>query len=461
MRRALLYVWALLPLCLGAESLKLSFTNASAYKDEEVFVWFRAADDYDLKFEGQSENLKLKKSYSLAELKKHPIVMKRYVSGRIYVSLGQPLQDNTAGDPGVHEGNNGYEVRHDFMELTYYPAPPDVADLTSMDQFAVQLELQLRKGGQDLSGLNAHAGWRGSTDVAVVAELGKIAKPERGNLQYGKAGNFIRVKGATTFPSIYHNEKTDPLSMAQYLKEIKKGQDSSKRKLVISGTAFDKRYQYDAKLDGTGNYVMTRTGGDASIPKEIKVPASYKAGAADADPVIYLHDAILMSNPWYSVDGGKVGPTQNDLSGAVARDLFAALNLGYVNSEHVVKAGETTNSSLVGKAVYALNTEQMRELKIGFSQVGKFYNQYADKVRGLSDSYGYAYSDWNENVGKVAVLLNADHNGQKADELNIKILGTKITNPKAVTPADAPSSEAPSPTRDAEYMKSVEGFLEN
>ena len=134
-----------------------------------------------------------------------------------------------------------------------------------------------------------------------------------------------------------------------------------------------------------------------------------------------------MSNPWYGVDGGPVGPTQNNLAGAVARDLYAALNLGYVNSDHIVGSVETVNPALVGKHVYELTGVQMRELTIGFEQVNQFHNIYAAAIRDLSDSYGYAYSDWNEHLSKVAVLINQPHNGITADELNVEITGSRLT----------------------------------
>jgi len=212
----------------------------------------------------------------------------------------------------------------------------------------------------------------------------------------------------------------DPRSMTAYLASIK----AANRATILDGTAFATTYQYSAAIDAGGNYVLTKTGGAASNPNTILVPASYKAGPNPADPIVTIAESLYMSNPWYGVDGGPVGPTQNNLAGAVARDLYAALNLGYVNSEHVVAAGDTVNAALVGQHVYELTGSQMRELTVGFGEVNEFYNIYAAAIRDLSDSYGYAYTDWNEHLSKVAVLINQPRSGITADELHVEITGS-------------------------------------
>jgi hypothetical protein len=410
-----------------AAAIHLSFTNSSAFSNDQVYVWVGGAAEagYDIQIAGQSQNITLGRSYSLNELAAG-LTLNRLISGRVYFSFGEPLPDpgrNAAGSPirypGVFPGDDGYNTRWDFVELTNTPAGPDVADLTSMDNFGIPLHLQLKHQGTPLDGPNSSAGWKGHTDAQVVAALSPLAVPAASNV-YRVDGKFIRVRGATSIPMLYQNQPSDPRSMTAYLTSIR----AAGRTTVVLGNEFATDYEYAAALDATGNYVLTKTGGGASVPQTIVVPASYKAGPNPADPVVTLADSIYMANPWYSVDGGPVGPTQNDLAGAVARDLYAALNLGYINSDHIVSPGDTVDASLVGKRVHELNTLQMRRLTIGFEEVNEFHNFYAAVIRDLSDSYGFAYSDWNEHLSKVAVLLNQPASGVTADELNVEIFGS-------------------------------------
>lgn len=414
----------------SAAAIHLTFTNSSAYVNDQVYVWFGGAAEagYDLKIAGQSQNITLGQSYPLDQLAAG-LNLNRLISGRVYFSFGEPLPDpgRTPGGspiryPGVSPGDDGYNVRWDFIELTNSGAAGDVADLTSMDNFGIPLELQLKHAGANLTGPNTSATWRGHTDAQVIADLAPLASPAASNV-YHHAGKFVRVNGANSFPLLYQNQASNSRSMTAYLNSIK----AAARVTVFDGHAFGVDYQYSAAIDGAGNYVLTKTGGAASNPNTILVPASYKAGPNPADPIVTLGEALYMSNPWYGVDGGPIGPTQNNLAGAVTRDLYAALNLGYVDSDHIVGSTETVNPALVGKHVYELTGSQMRELTIGFEQVNQYYNIYASAIHHVSDSYGYAYSDWNEHLTKVAVLLNQAHGGVVADELNVRISGSALT----------------------------------
>jgi hypothetical protein len=421
---------AIVATCHPAAAIHLTFTNTSAFPSNQVYVWFGGAAEagYDLKIAGQAQNITLGQSYPLDQLAAG-LNLSRLISGRVYFSFGEPLPNpgRTPGGspiryPGVSPGDDGYNTRWDFIELTDTGAAGDVADLTSMDNFGIPLQLQLKHAGANLNGPNTSATWRGHTDAQVIADLAPLASPAASNI-YHHNGKFVRVKGANSFPLLYQNEASNPRSMTVYLNSIR----AAGRITVFDGHAFGVDYRYSASIDGAGNYVLTKTGGAAGNPNTILVPASYKAGPNPADPTVTLGESLYSSNPWYGVDGGPIGPTQNNLAGAVARDLYAALNLGYVDSDHIVGSTDTVNPALVGKHVYELTGSQMRELTIGFEQVNQFHNIYASAIRHVSDSYGYAYTDWNEHLTKVAVLFNQAHGGVMADELNVAIGGSVLT----------------------------------
>lgn len=407
------------------DPLHISFENASEFATGDVYFWFVASGPFDLRLGGTETQVELRRPYTFSELQ-GGLDARMVTGGRIYVSLGEPLPAAPAGDPvdpGILEGNIGANIRHDFIEFTYNGNPGDVADITSMDQFAIPLSLGLKKNGVALSGPDTAAGWKGHTDAQIVQAL-KAQAAASDEVIVTHDNHFIRVKGATKFPTLYHNTPEDAQSMTAYLAAIA----NANTPLVIKGVFLGETYVYEAKIDEHGNYEITRqAGSEAAGPNTIVIPASYTEGGV----TVSLAEAIYLSNPHYSMDGGPLTPTQNDLAGAVARDLFAALNLGYVNSAHVVEIGNLVlppgvdPEGIVGRTIGQLSTEEMHYLNLAFDDVNSFYNIYANEIRHLSDSYGYAYSDWNSHLSKVAVLLAAEHDGVRADELTITISGSR------------------------------------
>src|SRR3989304_2144166 len=155
LRRLALAALTAVTLTAPAAAIQLTFTDSSTIPDEQVYVWFGGAAEagYDLKIAGQSQNVTLGHSYALPDLAAG-LTLNRLISGRAYVSFGEPLPDpgrNGAGSPirfpGVFPGDDGYNTRWDFIELTDTPSAGDVADLTSMDNFALPLQLQLKPQG--------------------------------------------------------------------------------------------------------------------------------------------------------------------------------------------------------------------------------------------------------------------------------------------------------------------------
>ncbi len=414
----------------ASASLTMTFKNQSEFPDEEVFIWVVGQPGYNITKGGTNDAVNLRTAYPLTAVPKG-LVINRVYGGRVYVSFGKGLQtptDNPERDPGVLPGDIGYNIRHDFMELTFDGQPGNVADLTSMDQFGITLSLQLKANGVPMTGPGSFAGWKGNDDKKVISSLANYVNPAGSNIVTA-GGKFIRVKGATKFPTLYHNTKGNPQSMYAYLDAIK----ASGKTLTIRG-AFNpsNQYHFHAKIDPTGNYVLTKQpeGCTGPVPDKITIPATYTLGGV----TVPLAEAIYLSNPHYYLndDDKTLVPTQNDASGAAARDLFAALNLGYVNSTHIVTPNDLATppgvdpNTLIGKAVGDLDTAQMHYLKIAFSDVNpSFYNIYANAVRVLSDSYGYAYSDWNEHLSKVTVLIAAPQNGVRPDEIEVQISGSR------------------------------------
>ncbi|HMO86126.1 MAG TPA: beta-1,3-glucanase family protein, partial [Lacipirellulaceae bacterium] len=279
-----------LVICAGpARAIHLSFTNNSAFPTDQVYVWFGGAAEagYDLKIAGQSQNVTLGQSYSLTVLASGA-ALNRLVAGRVYISFGVPLPDpgrtphgSPIRYPGVSPGDDGYTTRWDFLELTHTNSPADVADLTSMDGFSIPLTIQLKHQGATLTGPNTSAGWKGHTDADVLNYLKPLARPVAANV-FTSGDQFVRVKGANSFPTLYQNQPGDAKSMAAYLASIK----AAGRVTTLDGVAFGMNYEYAAALDADGNYVLNRTGGNPATPHTILIPASYKAGPNPADPIV-------------------------------------------------------------------------------------------------------------------------------------------------------------------------------
>ena len=410
-----------------AHSFLITFTNSSEYANDNVYVWFQSGGTtYDLKIPGQTTNITQGTSFKLSDLSTG--VEANYIdAGRIYFSLGTPLATSALNaygmptqQPGVNPGDIGYTNRFDWIELANLNTAGDIADLSSMNQFAVPLTMQLKTNHVNLVGAGTFAGWKGNTDQQIVSALAPLASPTGSNIFFNN-NQFIRVNGATSYLSLYHNTTNDTRSMYAYLDTIRSNQTAHGSLIITGRYDATTTYAYSASIDTNGSYVLTKIGGSATATNILLPAVCERPG----NTTVTLAESIYESNPWYSLDGGPTNAPTSDLYKTICRDLYAALNIGYVDSDHVIQADETTDASLVGKHIYELNTDQMRKLKIGFSKVNNYYNLYADGIAELSDSYGYAYSDWNENLSKVAVKPNAIHNGQIADELNITIYGSQ------------------------------------
>ncbi len=402
---------------LPPQSLHLSFDNQTYLGSENVYVWFTGQEaGLGATIGGSGANLLLNHSYALSELSAG-VDVTNFISGRIYFSLG--------GEIGGTQPTLDAPFRFDFMEITYNGQTPNVADLSAMDQFGIPLTLQLKKNGQALTGPNTFAGWKGNTDQQIVAALSALS-PEHANIKRDAQGNFLRILGAT---DIHHRDLYSPQQMEDYVSAIR----ASPRTIIIKGTEVG-GYEYHATFDGEGNWVLTKVAGNGS--DTIYLHASTKWGPNEADPALSIAEQIFASDPKISLT--KEGPifSASDMgnvpqaSGLAVRDLFAALNLGYINSDHVITAEDLAaggDLGLIGKKIGDLSTDQMRDhLKVAFDVTGEYYNYYALEVQKLSDAYGYAYSDWNEHLVKVALLPAAPHGGVYADELNIGIYATDL-----------------------------------
>ncbi|HEY5812114.1 MAG TPA: beta-1,3-glucanase family protein, partial [Terrimicrobiaceae bacterium] len=119
-----------------AQALNLTVVNQNPnYTDDQVYVRFQ-----DVSCGGIQNN----KSYKLSELPK-PMVISR-AAGRIFVSLGEPLQSNGPDffdcPPSANAAqHHDYNTRWDKVEWTIDNSPTQCANLSSSDFFSVPLQI--------------------------------------------------------------------------------------------------------------------------------------------------------------------------------------------------------------------------------------------------------------------------------------------------------------------------------
>ncbi|HEY5744185.1 MAG TPA: beta-1,3-glucanase family protein [Terrimicrobiaceae bacterium] len=329
-----------------ARALELTITNQNTnFNDNNVYVMFERVE---------GGNVSSKTPYSLAQLPK-PVKVDR-AFGRIFISLGQPLQNVNApnfNNPTLPD----YGVRWDKIEWTIDGSPTQCANLSSADFFSVPLKIS--NGSTEL-------GWRdhtGNIFNKLKATAGNInADPViPGN---GPSGVVRVISPSTTAnPGAY-------ASMSPYI-GFMEGKTTP-----ISGDEMG-GYDYDARISN-GSLVMT--GKNRSAGHSMSVDAGQL-------PI----QGLYKCDPQWVVDGqAGWNFSKNDVYCAAMRDVLAGFNLGFVGSS--VTNPHTGQPFGNGPSSSWQNTET-RLAYAGAQPSQPFYNQYANVIAQASDSYGFPFTD--------------------------------------------------------------------
>jgi Beta-1,3-glucanase len=362
-----------------AQAFEVEFKNENTrYKDDQVYVMFQDV---------QGGNVRSKTAYTWAQLPK-PVRVER-ASGRIWISLGEPVQPQY-GPNFASSSLPNYKTRWDKIEWTIDGSPTQCANLSSADFFSIPLKLS---GGQTDDG-KTELSWKEST-ASVFNKL----KAAAGNINSdpvipgnGPAGIVRVISPSTTAnPSTYTSYKP-------YIDAVK-GKTTKVKGHFYGNPQTD--FEYDATIDQIGNLVMIGKGKSAGH--------SIRVEANDL-PV----QGLYKCDPQFSVDNQPGWNfAKNDVYCAALRDVLAGFNFGFV--------GSPVTNPHTGKPFGDSSTDTWVNTKSDYAYSGAqpnnptFYNQYANVIARASDSYGFPFGDtfvhkplMNLRSGKLTVTVQND-----------------------------------------------------
>lgn len=378
-------------------------------------------------------------------------------SGRIYVCYGTPwAPTGPNSEPAFLPGTGANsELIYDKMEFTFDGTKYSCADLTSIDYWAIPMNIVAYKDG------NKKAELKGVKDTSSIENikttLSALSNPvqstETATELYNEAkeagmnpptlspisakmlgnGSFLRIVGPNSYPSFGNPEENQMMglpftpynTMEAYMNHLIEqfGPNTSK----------------GAHIKGLGAGVIGTVagayGGNASAPQtNLTKPQDYNfsvkidndmnlelvgSGTLSGEATLKISKWNLLTpaamyggSPQFSIGGVNQTP-QNDIYGWVMGDLFAGFNIGAIGCPTSV------NNTVVGTMdssdwFSGLNSSQM------FGNLwpdnSNFYNQYAAALVTRSDAYNFAYS---ERFSAPLLSLAPD----STDTMEIQFLG--------------------------------------
>lgn len=378
-------------------------------------------------------------------------------SGRIYVCYGTPwVPTGKTTEPAFLPGSGANaECVFDKMEFTFDGSQYSCADLTSIDFWAIPMNLISSKSGVQVAELKGVKDSSSMAEIqsALTALSNPVQSTETATELYNAAvaagmnpptltpisaqmigtSSFLRIVGPNSYPSFGNPEKGQMMGLPftpyntfePYLKHLIKhfgpgttvgahlkglgngviatvaGTYGGNPKAAQTDLTEKQTYSYSVQIDADMNLSLVGSGslaGNATLKIE-KWDLLNPAGMYGANPV-------------FSINGVSQTP-QNDLYGWVMGDLFAGFNIGAICSGQSVdntKVGEMTSSEWFSK----LDSSTL--FSYLWPDHSNFYNQWAAALINRSDAYNFAYS---ERFSAPLLSLNP----ATVDTLKIQFLG--------------------------------------
>jgi hypothetical protein len=281
-------------------------------------------------------------------------------SGRVFVSLGQPLPAHGEPSPDTSQ------VRYDAVELTY----PGVANLTAVDMFGIPLDLEVFDADGQLVGAKR---WGCYTDVVrdtLAEELTAAGGDFNKTLRMDSDDRFVRVVSPNIVSGLHPSGYPTFEDYVASLADVP---------LRVRGTALGESYDYVGAFrtdpddpDGPGLLTLVDQGPDDLLP--IDVTGRSLVGNSGNDT-----NGIYGNNSPYLVGGEP--HSGNDIYSAAYRDLVAGFAYGFWGSPD-----------------YGNDTAQFDVATppgpfAGAQPDAPYYNLWAATLWPLTDAYGFPYGD--------------------------------------------------------------------
>lgn len=361
-------------------SLKLVIKNYNtAYNNTNVYFAFR---DGPVTGTINGSAIVSGRVYSIADIGSGVILQN--VGGRIYFSLGSPLPVSNFPPEPVNPDIPSYNVRFDKIEITYNPNDPNsVANLTSIDFFAIPLAIQTYAPNSTTPLQVLTFTVPGNT---VKTSLAQLAGNSNKVLLTTTGGSFLRVLGPTLSPAGSYP------SFASYVNQVRNSGYQAQIKDLFTRPGntpptMTQCYNFTTSFDSQGNLRMN--GGGSSFNGGPSVGPNHVI-VVQANNLL---QGIYSANPPYTVDGTPANIGDNDVYAAAVRDVLAAFNYGFMNSS-TLDPNTQTPFNQEPSAYWWRSPKAFQFLQPSAPN----YNQYAAYLYNISSSYGQPFSDRWEKV---------------------------------------------------------------
>jgi hypothetical protein len=385
-------------------------------------------------------------SYPLSSLASGVNILS-FADGRIFLSLGSELTTPTIDNgyaPNFDNPNLGdFTTRWDKIELTIGPGTDGNTtggvNLTSQDFFGLPIKVTTTGGSQKPADLTWHTdATTVFTNLGALSNYATITKENAtGALAVGTNGltvhgiaNVVRVVSPGSVAPTTADGNTVYPSLANYVSYLRTGNPTNPGQPVQTQIAGHNGQIPNSDPDGgpfqTYNLIATISNssyavGDTTIsPGDLVFTGTINSTGTNVSytilvPATYLSDsAIYGANPGWCILVPAGPPCQyppipdpttdpNSIVQKVTADYFAALNFGFAGStvnnanKNGTAIGASPSWTWYGNQptgqpfpklpiTAAFNAAQPDTSK-------PYFNQYADYLVGVTDSYGFAYND--------------------------------------------------------------------
>lgn len=354
-------------------------------------------------------------------------------SGRIYFCIGDTWQpQHSAYEPGQAVTDPNFFVRYDKIEITFTGSPNDVANLTSIDYWAIPLTLKTYQLSQGKTLVQTVAGLKdGATAKDIYTALSNLSNPPKSGLTgpggvdgqvisalvpgdyktYPKGDTppsaFCRIIGPSSYPPALPFPGAVPVipydifnNYLGYLYDnfgpgTKKGQ-------LVQGLGEGICAVIEGQFAGVGP-TPPATGPTAKQAYSLKasINANYDlvlkgTVGGEATTMIYPYGSLL--NPagiyggnaaFYLNSDGQLTTPGNDVYGWIGGDLFSGFAIGAIGSQTKI------NGVMIG----AMNSQDWfskiptSDFFAGLQSATTNYNQWAAALAPLSDAYNFSFTD--------------------------------------------------------------------
>lgn len=409
----------LIPAAQAQLNVKFKVAEDSGLDPNNVFFFFTEQptppNAFTATYSGGA--MSARKSYSLAELS-GGVTLNHLWGGLVYVSIGSPLTNSRPDDPSpVNPNDSDYLTRWDKFELTYNGNAGDVADLTSINTFAVPMQLATYSNGTLQQKLSY-----GISTQEMIAKLGALSGNSTQAILTRPGGStsnindFVRALGPTAFGDFhgpykpfddYYNSVIG--QSAQIVDQYQAGGSTPATKTQ------DFRFIASFTSDGIVLTGGSDTPGGIGQGHTITIPLSA------ANKVRNLLDNGLYGNdPTFLVDGVASSFAANDVYAAAVRDVLAGFAIGYVGSDVIdPETGVAYKNEESNKWFDPVQQLAFSELQPS----NPYYNAYAEVFFRYSDSYGFPFSDRLHKNVQVGLTLNGNI---PIDTLEVTILADRL-----------------------------------